>query len=554
MKELTEKAYQTDVLVIGAGGAGLRAAIEAHNAGADVLIVSKGDYPNGCVTAVAMGAMSARLGKSDSADRHYEDTIKGGYQLNNPKLVRLLVDNAADRAKDIERYGTEFEKKDNEYDLFLYTGNSVPRAVQSGDQYRGGFFRGLVKEAGRLGLQIIQHVMVTDLLQQQGAVKGAVALNLDTKEIMVIKAKAVIMATGGAGSLYSLTTNPAGITGDGYALAFNAGAKLMDMEFVQTRAAMIVPAAMRGTPPPGDGLVTEGGRFYNGLLERYMRKYHPEKAENVTRSEISLCTQKEIMEGRNSPNGGVYGDFSGVSDKDLNRFKAFVQSCHDCNYDPSYQPYEWAPGAHYFIGGIVIDEACRTSIPGLLAAGEVESGVMGANRLGGNALAETQVFGAIAGATAASMATAEGIPEIDQQEISRAKEHIRLILSRTSGMDYREVNKTLSELMSRYAGVLRNESGLRTALEAMEDIRRDKIDRICLSGAVTPQDLAGIFETENILTIGRIILKAALMRTESRGAHNREEYPQMDDNWLKNIIFEKRDGEAVASIMPIPGA
>ncbi len=549
MTKLSERFVDTDVLIIGAGGAGIRAAIEAHNAGAKVTVVSKGDYPSGCVTAIAMGAMSTPLGREDSRERHYEDTLRGGYYLNNPRLVRLLVENAFDRAKDIERYGTDFEKKGAEYEMFLYTGNSVPRAVQSGDQYRGGFFRGLVREADRLGIKVLSRVMVTDLLRN-----GAAALRLDTKELLMIRAKAMVLATGGAGSLYSLTTNPPGITGDGYALAFNAGAKLMDMEFVQTRAAMISPEPMRGTPPPGDGLVTVGGRFYNRLLERYMRRYHPEKAENVTRSEISLCTQKEIMEGRGSPRGGVYGDLSGVSNEDLGKFKAFMKSCAECGYDPAWQPYEWAPGAHYFIGGVVIDEECRTAVPGLYAAGEVQGGVMGANRLGGNALTETQVFGAIAGAAAAGYAKTSKSPAVDKDETERVKRRIETLLGRRNGIDYREVKKTLTELMSRYAGVLRSGEGLETAIEAMEEIRLNKIDRICIVQDPSPDDLAGIFETENILTIGRIILRAALLRTESRGAHNRADYPQTGGDWVKNIIFDKKGDEILSRVVPVPKA
>ena len=551
MEPSTEKKMETDVLIIGAGGAGLRAAIEAHKKGVRVLVVTKGDYPSGCITATAMGAMSAPMNRQDSADRHFEDTIRGGYSLSNAKLVRLLVDQAVERARDIERYGTEFKKDGGEYDLFPFPGNTFPRGVLAGDLYRGGFFKGLVKEAARLGIQIIEHVMIFDLIKEGQTVVGAVGLETDQDHLFIIQAKAVVVATGGAGNLYSLTTNIPGITGDGYALGFNAGAKLADMEFMQSRACMIYPTSMRGTPPPADGCVTIGGRFYNGLGERFMKKYYPEKLEQVTRSETARCVQKEIVEGRVSPHGGVYGDLSGVAKEELAKFKGFVQTCAEINFDPTWQPYEWAPGAHYFMGGIVINEKCETGVQGLYAAGEAQTGVMGANRLAGNALTETQVFGAIAGAAAAQRAQSIGPPIVVQERAKKAQDQIETILRRKEGIDYREVRREITEMMTLHAGVLRQKEGLRRALGTLDEIQQKKIDKICLTEKPTFKGLAGIFETENILTASRLILQAALLRTESRGSHNREDYPEMDEKWLKNIVFQRQGEETTVNIIPI---
>ncbi|MBN2570104.1 MAG: FAD-binding protein, partial [Deltaproteobacteria bacterium] len=282
MAVCAEGYLKTDVLIVGAGGAGLRAAIEAHNMGVKILVVSKGDFPTGCSTAHAMGAMLAHFDKKDSADCHFEDTLRGGDFLNNPNLVRILVDNATQRARDIDKYGTEFDKVDGNYSLFPLTGSSIARGVLAGDRYRGGFFKGLVKEVERLGITIFDHIMIIDLIKDRGEAIGAIGLELDTETLLFISAKSIILATGGAGNLYPLTTNPSGITGDGYALSYRAGARLSDMEFVQGRVAMIYPEGMRGTPPPADGCVTIGGRFYNGLCERYMKKYNPEKMELVT--------------------------------------------------------------------------------------------------------------------------------------------------------------------------------------------------------------------------------------------------------------------------------
>jgi len=393
--------------------------------------------------------------------------------------------------------------------------------------------------------------MVTDLLKKDGAVCGAAALEIDKETLLNIQAKAVIIATGGAGCLFSLTTNLPGITGDGCALAYDAGAILSDMEFVQMRACMIHPEAMRGTAPPGDGGVTIGGRFYNGLCQRYMKKYHPDKAEQVTRAEVARCTQKEIMEGRSSPHGGVYGDFSGIPQEQLMKFKAFMQSCAALKFDPTWQPYEWAPGAHYFMGGIVINERCETGVPGLYAAGEAQSGTMGANRLPGNALTETQVFGAIAGALAAKKALSEEAAACPPETAAKTVEKASALWNRDKGTDYREVRKELTELMSRYAGVIRNEDGLHTALKLMDEIGKNKVESLRIAENRSFRELAGLCETRNIFTVGRMILQAALLRTESRGAHNREDCPETSEAWRKNIFFQYKAGKMDVSIKDV---
>jgi len=550
MDELKINHLETDVLIIGAGGAGLRAAIEAHTLGAKVLVVSKGKFPSGCVTATAMGAMLAPFDRQDSVECHIEDTLRGGHYLNDRRLVRILVSHSTQRALDLDRYGTEFDKADGRYALFPYTGSTIPRGVLAGDRYRGGFFKGLVKEAQRLGVDIIDEIMITDILKEGDVVSGAVGLDLKEDTVLVIGAKAAVIATGGAGNLYSLTTNIPGITGDGYALAFKAGAQLEDMEFMQSRACMIYPEAMRGTAPPADGCVTIGGRFYNGLCERYMRKYHPEKMELVTRAEMAKCTQREITEGRQSPHGGVYGDLSGVPPAELSKFKAFLATCAEENFDPSWQPYEWAPGAHHFMGGIVINERCETGIGGLYAAGEAEAGVHGANRLAGNALTETQVFGAIAGANAAGRAVSvSGIP-LPQERIAAVANRLSQILKRGDGPDPTEVKNEIATVMSLYVGVLRREEGLQKAARSFSSIRSMKIDHLTVGKERSFRMLSKVLEAENTLLIAELATLAATMRKESRGAHNREDYPRTDEEWSKNILFQLRDGKMIVETKP----
>jgi len=551
MEEPKLNYVKTDVLIIGAGGAGLRAAIEAHNMGVKVLVVSKGKFPSGCVTATAMGAMLAPFDRQDSIERHVDDTLRGGSYLNDPGLVQILVSNAKQRALDLERYGTDFDRSDGKYELFPYTGSSVPRGVLAGDRYRGGFFKGLVKEAAILGIDIHDEIMVTDLLKEGNAVVGAAGLDLKTDTVLIVSAKAVVMATGGAGNLYSLTTNLPGITGDGYALAYRAGARLADMEFIQSRACMIYPEAMRGTPPPADGCVTIGGRFYNGLCERYMGKYFPDKLEQVTRAEMSKSAQKEITEGRQSPHGGVFGDLSGVPPAELAKFKAFVKTCAELNFDPAWQPYEWAPGAHHVMGGIVINERCETGISGLYAAGEVEAGIHGANRLAGNALTETQVFGAIAGASAAAKALSASVIQAPKGSVESIKNRVLHILKREKGIEPSEVKNEVTRILSLYVGVLRNEEGLKRATQSFSDIRATQIDQLALGAERSFRNLSSLLEVENILLIGEMIAQAATMRRETRGAHNREDYPRLDAEWSKNIVFQLQDGKRIISVKSV---
>lgn len=521
---MKEGLLQTDVLVIGTGGAGLRAAIETHNAGAQVLVVSKGDFPSGC-TAIAMGGMLAAFDGQDSPDRHFEDTIRGGDYLNNPTLVRLLVDHAVERTRDIELYGTEFEKEDKHYKLFPYTGSSVPRGVLALDHYRGGYIKGLVKEVKRLGIDVLEHVMIIELLKENDTVAGAVGLELETGSILAINAKAVILATGGAGNLYHLTTNPVDITGDGYALAYKAGVPLQNMEFVQSRICMIYPEAMRGIPPPGDGLITLGGRFYNGLCERYMRKYYPEKLELVTRAQMAICAQKEIQAGRHTPRGGVFGDLSGVPKEELYKFKGFMKTCAAEGFEPTWQPYEWQPGVHHLMGGVVINERCEAGIAGLYACGEVATGIHGANRLAGNALTETQVFGAIAGKYAAQRALSTSSTPISPGKIDSVKSHIAEILNRDKGCDPLEVKEELTQTMSMYVGVTKSEEGLSKAARILNDIEENKVGNLCAGEKQSFKKLAKLIEVENLVLVGKLVVTAAMRRKETLGAHYREDYP-----------------------------
>jgi fumarate reductase (CoM/CoB) subunit A len=538
MTDIFEKHLSTDVLIIGAGGTGLRAAIEAKNRGAEVLVVCKGAFSTGCNTALAGGVMLAPFNKEDNTEKYMADTMRSGSHMNYPHLVRHLVEDAANRAWDLKAYGTEHHTEDGYFKLRQSNDSSVPRSLPAGRPYSGDWFKGLVDETRRLEIPVLDRIMVVDLLKDQKAVSGAVGIDTGSGSILVISSKSVVLATGGGGNLYGFSTNEPSITGDGYALAYRAGARLSHMEFVQMRQCIIYPDAMKGVLPPFDGFTAMGGRFFNGLHERYMKQYHPEHLERVTRAEMARCAQLEIMAGRQSPHGGIYGDLSDVPEDQLKRVEKFMKACQAAGLDPSWQPYEWSPASHHFMGGVVIDDRCDTGVPGLYAAGEVAAGVHGANRMGGNALTETQVFGAIAGESAAKLAGSPDSPERRPLNEESIKNRIREIMNREKGSDHRAVRSDVVEAMSKYVSVIRNQEGLQNAISCIEKIKDTKADHLCMTGERSMEMVAKLFETENFLIVGELTARAAQLRTESRGAHQREDFPDIDKGWEKHIVFQ----------------
>jgi fumarate reductase (CoM/CoB) subunit A len=534
----------TDVLVIGSGAAGLRAAIESQKNGAKTTIVCKGGFPSGC-TPLAMGAMQAAFDSRDSPNIHLKDTIIGGRYINDQLLVKRMVAGALKAAKDLEDFGTTFEKQDGNYKLLSFGGYSYPRAILACEPYAGGFIKGLVKKVRELGIEVVEKTMITRLLIEDHRVVGATGLSIENGDFIVFKAKSTILATGGAGHLYPFTTNPPDITGDGYALAYRVGAELMDMEFIQFRACIIYPPALKGKPPPADGLVELGGRFYNGRGERYMKKYDPIRIERVTRDLMAIYAYKEIKEGRGTPHGGVYNDLSGVPENELKRFQSFLKACYDAGIDPTWQPIEWAPGVHHFMGGVRINENAQTTIRGLFACGEVTAGIHGANRIAGNALTDALVFGEIAGRSAAKEALSLTSPKIPESQVEAERKRIFSFYKKEEGENYEVIRAKVQKIMNDYVGVIRRGDELRKAINMLEELYKI-VPNMYIAGEKTYKKLCELLETINLIDVGRMVAKAALMRTESRGAHYREDFPNENNKeWLKNIIIRLRNGEMI---------
>nr|WP_232452856.1 fumarate reductase (CoM/CoB) subunit TfrA [Methanopyrus sp. KOL6] len=536
---------ECDVLVIGGGGAAARAAIEAAKKGLNVVIVSKGAMGRSGCTVMAEGGYNAVLRTTDpddSFDAHFRDTVEGGAYLNDQDMVEILVREAPKRLLDLENFGAVFDRnEDGTLAQRPFGGQSKPRTCYAGDRTGHEIMMALLDEVRRLdGITVLERTMGYGLIRDHdGKVVGAVCVDLQTEDAIVITAYATVLATGGAGQLYPVTTNPVHKTGDGYAMALRAGCPLIDMEMVQFHpTGMVYPDSVRGV------LVTEavrgeGGRLYNARGERFMKRYDPERMELATRDVVARAIYKEIKEGRGTEHGGVYLDVTHLPDEVIEgrletTFKQFLR----VGVDIRNEPMEVAPTAHHFMGGIPIGTDGKTPIPGLFACGEVTGGIHGANRLGGNALADTQVFGCRAGRAAAELALKlrrRGrriqVRETDAPAVESE------IWSTIGQEDTILVREKLRKTMWEHVGLERSEKGLKTAIKILNELK-ETVE----SGLDDEYGLRPVLEVRNMVEVAIAVARSALYRTESRGAHYRSDYPERDDErWLCHTVY-KPDG------------
>ena len=540
------KTISSDVLIIGSGGAGARAAIEVDNAGLKALIVSKGlSFRSGC-TGMAEGGYNAvfkAVDEEDTIDAHIYDTLKGGSYLNDSKLVDILVNESPKRLIDLENYGALFDRQESgKINQRAFGGQQYRRTCFQGDRTGHEIITALKEEITKRDIETLDEVMITNLILSQDArpprVIGAVGLDLKTSDIIFLQAKSVIIATGGAGQLYPVTSNTVQKNGDGYALAWNVGANLIDMEEVQFHpTGMVAPESKKGV------LVTEAVRGEGGILlnknkERFMKKYSPEKMELSTRDVVARSIYTEIIEGRGTENGGVYLDISHL-DADVieEKLETMVLQFKDVDVDITKEPMEVAPTAHHFMGGVKINENCESSIANLYAAGEASGGVHGANRLGGNALADTQVFGKIAGENAAEAAKTVDFEE--NPEMFKAEEDRIKGLIKDGSIKPQELKKRIKKLMWEKVSIIRNEKNLNEALKELMEMEKSLNDLKVEDKKQYNTDLQTALEVINMVQIATLVVKSAILRRESRGAHFREDYPETKDEWKKSIVLNK---------------
>ena len=536
------KTISTDVLIIGSGGAGSRAAIEVDDAGLKAIIVSKGlSFRSGC-TGMAEGGYNAvfkTVDKDDSIEAHFNDTLKGGSYLNDKKLVEILVNESPKRLVDLENFGALFDRQESgEIDQRPFGGQSFRRTCYQGDRTGAELLNALKEEIIKRDIECIEEVMITSLVTDGNQVIGATGLNLKDSSLIYFQAKATILASGGAGQLYPVTSNTFQKNGDGYAISYRAGANLVDMEQVQFHpTGMVAPESKKGVLVT-EAVRAEGGKLINSEGERFMSKYAPEKMELATRDVVARSIYQEIIEGRGTENGGVYLDISHLDDDYIDeKLETMVLQFENVGVDIKHGPIEVAPTAHHFMGGLKIDTDASSSLENLFGAGEVCGGVHGANRLGGNALADTQVFGKIAGESASKAAKESELKtndEMVQEEASRIEGLIK-----KGSIKPKEFKNRIKSLMWEKVAIVREEKTLNEALGQLQEMQKELVDLDVSDKKQYNTDLVTALEVINMLEICILTVKSAIIRRESRGAHFRSDFPESKDEWKKSIIINK---------------
>lgn len=536
------KTISTDVLIIGSGGAGSRAAIEVDDAGLKATIVSKGlSFRSGC-TGMAEGGYNAvfkTVDKDDSIDAHIHDTLKGGSYLNDKKLVEILVNESPKRLIDLENYGALFDRQESgQIDQRPFGGQSYRRTCYQGDRTGAELLNALKEEIIKRDIECIEEVMITSLVTDGNQVIGATGLNLKDSSLIYFKAKSVILASGGAGQLYPVTSNTFQKNGDGYAISYRAGADLIDMEQVQFHpTGMVAPESKKGVLVT-EAVRAEGGKLINSEGERFMSRYAPEKMELATRDVVARSIYQEIIEGRGTENGGVYLDISHLDDDYIDeKLETMVLQFENVGVDIKHGPIEVAPTAHHFMGGLKINTDASTSLDNLFGAGEVCGGVHGANRLGGNALADTQVFGKIAGESAAKAAKSTEIKTNDDMVNAEASRIEGLI--KKGSIKPQEFKNNIKKLMWEKVAIVREEKTLNEALKELQEMQKDLVNLDVKDTKQYNTDLVTAIEVINMVEICILTVKSAILRRESRGAHFRSDFPETNDEWKKSIVMNK---------------
>ncbi len=545
-----------DVLVIGEGGAGLRAAIEADGNGLKVILVSK-SLLGKAHTVMAEGGIAASVANVDPKDTwqvHFSDTIIEGVYIGDWRMVELLAREAPERVYELERYGALFDRTpEGKIMQRAFGAHTYRRLCHVGDKTGLELIRTLEDRILHGNATFMDELIITRLAKRNGRVIGAIGLYFKTGEFVAISAKAVVLATGGCGKVYKVTSNSKETTGDGLALALDAGARLRDMEMVQFHpTGMVYPPGAKGL------LVTEGVRGEGGILlntkgERFMLRYSPKRKELDARDVVARAIYNEIMTGNGTEHGGVYLDVTHMSNEFI---KKKLPAMHEqflefAGVDITKEKMEVAPTVHYFMGGVGVEsETCYSGIKGLFAAGEVSGGVHGANRLGGNSLADILVFGRRAGCAAAKYAKRTRLEPIPD---AMAKEEIREICSYLrKGENPYKLIESLRETMSNHVGIIRDRKNLEIALSKIEELKK-RAEKIGVSGGTRyNQGLMACIELNFMLKVAECIVRSAIERKESRGAHTRSDYPKKDRKWKRNIYCELKGSRITLHTRKVP--
>jgi succinate dehydrogenase flavoprotein subunit len=584
------ETFDYDVLVIGAGGAGLRAAIEASAGGVRVGLVCK-SLLGKAHTVMAEGGIAAALANVDERDNwkvHFADTMRGGQYVNQWRMAELHAKEAPDRVRELEAWGAVFDRtKDGRILQRHFGGHKYPRLAHVGDRTGLEMIRTLQDHGVHKGIDVHMEHTILSLLKDGDRVIGAFGYERERGRFKIFRAKAVVLATGGIGRAYKITSNSWEYTGDGHALAYEAGAELIDMEFIQFHpTGMVWPPSVMGI------LVTEGVRGEGGILTNNQRRrfmfdeipeaYRAHTADNeeegwrycqgakdarrppelLTRDHVSRCIVREIKEGRGSPHGGVYLDISWIKEKIPNsaeHIKRKLPSMYHqfkqlADIDITEQPMEVGPTTHYIMGGVRVDPDTQMSrLPGLFAAGECAAGINGANRLGGNSLSDLLVFGKRAGEFAAQFAKQNSLGEIHKSQIDFAAREALAPFERSDGENPYQIQKDLQELMQDNVGIVRTESEMQYALGHLQQLKEQANHAAVTGNREYNPGWHTTIDLRNLLTVSEAITRAGIERTESRGAQFREDYPEKDEPFSKvnTIISKAPDGSMQIRLEPL---
>jgi succinate dehydrogenase / fumarate reductase flavoprotein subunit len=544
-------SYETrehDVLIIGAGGAGLRAAIEALAKGASVGVVCK-SLLGKAHTVMAEGGIAAAMANVDTADGwqpHFRDTMRGGKFLNNWRMAQLHAQEAPDRVRELEQWGALFDRTDKGAILQrAFGGHTYKRLCHVGDRTGLEMIRTLQDRGVQLGFDVYMECTVTRLLTDGGRLAGAFGYWRENGRFIVFKAKSVVIATGGIGKAWPVTSNSWEYTGDGMTLAYEAGAELMDMEFVQFHpTGMVWPPGVQGL------LVTEavrgeGGILRNKLGERFMEKYDPQRMELSTRDVVARSIYTEVREGRGTEHGGAYLD---ISHKPAEYVKKKLPSMYHqfkelADVDITKGPMEVGPTCHYVMGGIRVDaETAQSTLPGLFAAGEAAAGLHGSNRLGGNSLSDLLVFGRRAGLAAAEHAKGVSHAGVSEAQIAEAQKELLAPFSNPNSESPYAVHRDLQKVMQSLVGIFRTEEDLKKAFAELEQLKARAAKASVEGSRLFNPGWHLACELKSMLTVSEAVALSALARTESRGAHSRIDYPNYDPVWEKKHSIIVREG------------
>ena len=552
-------AFECDVLVLGAGGAGLCAALHAADASPtlSIAVVVKGLFGRAGCTRMVQGGYNAVLTPPDSLEAHLTDTLDGGGWINDQELVWRLVTEAPGRVLELEsRYGCLFDRNaEGRIHQKPFAGQTHDRTVHKGDLTGIEIMNRLTEQAqARPSIRAFEECRAVELLRDDaGRAAGALALDARAGRFFALRARATLLAMGGGPTMYRVIACSADKAADGVALAYRAGLPLRDMEMIQFHpTGLVIPGSLMTGALLEEGLRGAGGQLRNGLGERFMARYDAARMERSTRDLVSRASFLEVSQGRGTPNGGVWIDVSHLGAEVVERnFRGMVRRCRDFGRDLARGPVEVGPTAHFMMGGVVVDPDCRTAIEGLFAAGEDTGGVHGANRLGGNGVAESTVFGGIAGDVMAAFVAGRPMPRVSEAALEAAAARCAAPLGRGGGAEVYAIQRELRDVMWERAGLVRDAEGLGVAAATLERLT----ERLGVVGVPGHGPLNTAWQDwlnlDSQLTAARLIVASALARRESRGAHWRRDFPVPAATPPVCVRVQGRDGAPLVWAEPV---